>query len=267
MIKGILFDKDGTLMDFHTFWVDTAIEIIPELLEKNSVPEIKEIKDHILKSIGIVDGKIARGGIIAYQPLSQIGNVACESLQQFGYYLEKEKVSKQLVELFELHAKMESQKYIPIGNLQELILELKKREIYIGLATADTETSAHLSLNYLNIKKEFDYIGADNGIRKPKPNPAMFREFQTMYHLKPSEIIVVGDTMNDIQFAKNSGGISVGVLSGIGTVDELEKRADYILDSVIQIPELLDYIEEQEKMSWQRLNCNTCIKDMMIGMM
>ncbi len=265
MIKGILFDKDGTLMDFHTFWVDTAIEIVPELLEKNRIPQQKEIQDRVLASMGIQNGKIMKGGILAHQTLPQIGNVVCETLKQDAFYLDQEEIGRQLVELFELHAKKSPQKYKPIGNLQELILKLKDRGIYIGLATADTEKSANLSLTYLNIKEWFDYIGADNGIRKPKPNQEMFQEFQQMYHLKPTEIVMVGDTFNDMKFAKNSGGISVGVLSGIGTLDELEKEADYILDSVVQIPKLLDQIEKQEETSWQRFNYNTYTKDMMIG--
>lgn len=265
MIKGILFDKDGTLMDFHAFWVDIAIEIIPSFLEKNQIPQKKEIKDCILESMGIKDGKILSGGIIAHQTFPQIGKVVCESLKRCGFCLDQEKVSGHLVELFESHAKGSPQKYKPIGDLKTLILKLKERGIYIGLATADTEKSANLSLSYLKIKQEFDFIGADNGIRKPKPDPEMFLEFQTLFHLNPSEILVVGDTFNDMKFAKNGGGISVGVLSGIGTLEELEKEADYTLDSVQQIPELLDYIEEQEDTLWQRFNYNTYIKDMMIG--
>ena len=51
-----------------------------------------------------------------------------------------------------------------------------------------------------------DYVGADDGVLRPKPEADMFLEFQKKFGLKPREIAVVGDTYNDIRFGKRKRG-------------------------------------------------------------
>ena len=68
------------------------------------------------------------------------------------------------------------------------------------------------------------------------------KEFQNQFLLKPEEIAVVGDTYNDMLFAKQNGGIAIGVLSGVSEEEDFENEADYIIASIHELPELLDRI-------------------------
>ena len=38
-IKGILFDKDGTLIDFFSLWLAAAERAIPEFLAEQGLPQ------------------------------------------------------------------------------------------------------------------------------------------------------------------------------------------------------------------------------------
>ena len=49
------------------------------------------------------------------------------------------------------------------------------------------------------------------------------------WHIAPENILVVGDTINDMNFAHNGGAIAVGVLSGVSSREQLAPAADYIL--------------------------------------
>ncbi len=84
--------------------------------------------------------------------------------------------------------------------------------------------SAKSCLKKLGTYQEFDYVGADDGVKRPKPEADMFLEFQHKFNLKPEEIAVVGDTYNDVVFARNNGGIAIGVLSGVSSEEDFRER-------------------------------------------
>ena len=51
--------------------------------------------------------------------------------------------------------------------------------------------------------------------------------------------MVVGDSPTDMEFAHNSGALAVGVLSGVGSREELKGMADILIPSV----DVLDQLE------------------------
>ena len=77
---------------------------------------------------------------------------------------------------------------------------------------------------------------------KPKPDTDMFERFQKRYGLQAQEIMVVGDTLNDMLFAHRCHAKAAGVLSGLAAYEELEKEADIVLENVGEIP---DYLADQ----------------------
>ena len=55
-IKGILFDKDGTLIDFFSLWLYAARRVIPEFIRGNNLEEKQnttELENVLYESIGI----------------------------------------------------------------------------------------------------------------------------------------------------------------------------------------------------------------------
>ena len=132
--------------------------------------------------------------------------------------------------------------YVETADIKAVLDSLKQRNIWIGLATADTVPSAKNCLKRLEVLEKFDYVGADDGVLRPKPEADMFLEFQKKFGLKPQEIAVVGDTYNDIRFARENGGVAIGVLSGVSQEADFCGEADYILNSVGELPQLLEQI-------------------------
>lgn len=45
MIKGILFDKDGTLIDFFSLWLGAAKAVVIQFLKENELSE--EVKERV----------------------------------------------------------------------------------------------------------------------------------------------------------------------------------------------------------------------------
>lgn len=242
MIKGILFDKDGTLVDFFSLWLQAATSVIPVFLKQNGMEASKELVQHLLRTIGVDKGEVDPKGALAYKSYGEIAEDICAALAEKGRTIPVIEVRKQLEELFNENVTSRNAKFRLFTDMNELMENLKSRKIIIGLATADTEISAKNCLDSIGVKDFFDYIGADDGRRKPKPDKEMFLEFVEQFSLRPEEIAVVGDTYNDMIFAKKNGGIAIGVLSGVSEAEDFGGEADYVIASIRELPELLDKI-------------------------
>lgn len=242
MIKGILFDKDGTLVDFFSLWLQAATEVIPAFLTRNIKEEPRELVEHLLSCIGVNNGVIDPKGALAYKSYGEIAEDVCAALLEKGIRLSVSETRKQLEEMFNEKVTSLDTKFQLFTDMKVLMEDLKMRGIVIGLATADTEISAKNCLASIGVKQFFDYIGADDGQRKPKPDKEMFLEFAETFSLKPEEIAVVGDTYNDMVFARQNGGVAIGVLSGVSEEADFGNQANYVIKSIHELPELLDRI-------------------------
>lgn len=239
-IKGILFDKDGTLLDFNSIWIPVAISLVDEIVSEFAIEDSIDIKRKLLGNIGVLDGRVEPSGILAWGTSKDIS-------EAFEKVLCKEKVQENMLdELADLvknkiHklTKEKSEFIKPIGNLIKLLEELKQRNIQIGLATSDSYESTHICLEQLEIKKYFNFIGTDDGITKSKPNPEVLYKFCETCEIKPTEVAMVGDTEIDMILAKNgNAALAIAVLSGTNDFKNLDKKPDYIINSVEELIDL-----------------------------
>ncbi len=238
MIKGVLFDKDGTLIDFFSLWLQAALDAVPEFLRLNGLKQ--ELADYILQTIGVEKEKVDPKGALAYKSYAEIAGDIRRALLVRGIDLDEEMIRGQIEELFNKSVTGRNASYRQFTDIGILVDRLKAKNIYVGLATADTMISALNCLRTLGTLEKFDYIGADDGTKRPKPEPDMFREFQSKFHLEAGEIAVVGDTYNDMIFAAQNVGIAIGVLSGVSEKADFQGAADYIIGSIQELPEVLD---------------------------
>jgi HAD superfamily hydrolase (TIGR01549 family) len=226
-IKGILFDKDGTLLEFDRTWRPIATQVVEE------VARFYDFKDKVAlkESIGLYENRIEPAGSLSAGTNKDVALDMLEVLKKEGIKLSDEEHIKWSTQVFNKVAA--SLPFYPVVGVIETIRKLKEKGYYIGLSTADSVENAKLFLEKTGLSIYFDYIGADDGIINPKPAPDYMDNFCKQYNLKPSEVVVVGDTMTDMNFGINSGaGLIVGVLSGTGTISLLGDSANIIIKSV-----------------------------------
>ncbi|WP_313342608.1 HAD family hydrolase [Sedimentibacter sp.] len=228
MIKGILFDKDGTLIDF-SLWIDAAANTIKKLMKEYCL-EDDNIFNELKKSIGIKENGAEPFGALANRSHEDVAAELHFVLSKYRN-IELEPFQKHVVELIRGEVLRDEVKIKPLTDIRALYEYLNSKGIKMGLATADSYQSAMHMIDKLNLHDCFDFIGSNDGVMKLKPHKDECERFCSMYGLNPEEVAIVGDSYYDMMFAKNSGAIGVGVLSGVSCKINLKDIGDVIIPS------------------------------------
>jgi len=225
MIKGILFDKDGTLIEFEKTWHSIMSVFFKRLVNEHFFTQyqINRLKD----IAGYKNEGFQKESIIQYLPTSEIVNCFAREIE-FSKKGQK-KWAYIFMEMIEESAIDDKVEVDLLPLVKEMLDYLSKKDYYLGIATADTEASMMHSLQRTEILHYFHYLGADKGILKGKPNPYMAEEFCRHMGIQKDELLIVGDSLTDLEFAKNAGAGFVGILNPYGAFKNKDNYKDHLL--------------------------------------
>ena len=233
MIKGILFDKDGTLLDFNATWLTAYIQAANSIAKSIGQPGLAE---SLLRGGGydMVTGQWGADSLLASGSNQQI-------LDFWSGQLGQPLNGPQLSVIRDIFSHAAGNPVPAIENLRGFLLELKDRGLKSGLATMDDERNAVSMIEKLNLANCFDFVcGADSGYGT-KPDPGMVEAFCRHCDLIPEQVIMVGDSPKDINMGINAGvARSVGVLTGSHNRLELGKHTDTVLENIAELEDLLN---------------------------
>jgi len=230
-IKGVLFDKDGTLVDFQKTWF-----AIGDLLALKAANGDREKANRLLELAGY-DFDLA--GFKADSVFAAGTNADIVALWYPDMELDERAALTVSFDRFTAEEGAAQSVALPGGC--EAIAALHARGLRLGVATNDSTGGAEKTLLALGIAQMFDAAYGYDGVANPKPAPDTVYAFCDLTGLKPSQIAMVGDNRHDLEMARAAGaGLAVGVLSGTGTRETLEPMADVVLESIADLPALLN---------------------------
>lgn len=226
MIRAILFDKDGTLLQFTEGWVDSIVGF----LEDKILDDKKKRK--LFKEIGIrEDGGVEENSILSSETAMDLAII-------FSEYLDENlnEIYRELDDHLLNYLKKNNKFIRETCDLRSLFEALRDRGILIGIFTSDNYRQAKYSMDYLGLDSFIDFYAAAD-IYKKKPNKESLEVFKKKYSLEDQEIIIVGDSRVDMVFGEDT--VKVGVLCGTGSREMLAKYTDNIIDDPSQVLKFL----------------------------
>jgi phosphoglycolate phosphatase len=230
-IKGVLFDKDGTLIDVTGTWVPTYRQLLKEVFADRTLAEIEE--KFVAAGYDPESGTFRAGSVLAQGTTRDIVDVWWPGLDPQGA---AEKVKLLDIDYGDLGVKHLK----PLMPLRPILTELHAMHLRLGVATNDTAASALLHMRALDAADLFDIILGADSVARPKPFGDMIHAFAGAVGIKASEVAMVGDNPHDMETAHDAGaGLAIGVLSGNAAEDHLAPLADHVIGSIAELPALL----------------------------
>lgn len=228
-IGAILFDKDGTLIDFNQTWFG----IIMALAQSAVAGDETAARDLVTQGgYDWTEQKFVGGSVVAAGTIADLVDLWHPGLSG------TERTAR--IARYDGVAVAEgSRRAVGIAQVQPTLQTLRDAGFVLGIATNDSVAGARATASALGLTALFAALIGYDSVARPKPWPDQLALFAQQTGLDASAIAMVGDNSHDLEMAKSAGaGLAIGVLSGNSTRADLAPLADIIVDSIADLPAL-----------------------------
>ena len=210
MIKAVLFDLDGTLLDTNRLILESFKHTYKKHL--NIDVDDKEIIQYFGEPLGTTLGRYSK------EKLEDM----LKTYRKFN---------------FDNHDEMTT----IMSGVEETLKQLNELGIKCAVVTSKREVMARKGLKLFNIEKYFETIVTPEMTKSHKPDPDPIYKACENLSISPKDTIMVGDSSFDILCGKNAGSKTCIVNYTLLDKNEINKyKPDYNID---QISDLLDIIK------------------------
>lgn len=230
-IKAIVFDKDGTLIDFTQTFDPATVQVIDHLSQgdKSLALEIAHALQFDLKNAATLPGSLIIAGSGEDFAKALMPVLKFDDLSAFSADIDK------------LYGKICVETVEALPGIEDALLSLKAQNYVLAISTNDAEANARSQMEKLKFDKWFSHIlGADSGYG-PKPGAGMINAFIEKTGIAREHILMVGDSLHDLEAGKSAGVWICGVETGPASRDELVPHADFVVTSVSDLPKFLQH--------------------------
>lgn len=207
-MDAVIFDMDGVLIDSEPLHFEVDIMVLQKL-------NINEGKSYLERFVGYT-------------------NPAMWEIIKKEYSIKN--TIEELIEL-QIITKLkylEESNYTAIEGIKELLEELQKNKIPIGIASSSPRIFIEAVINKINIVKYFDNWISGEEVRKSKPEPDIFIKMAELLKVNPEKCIVIEDSKSGTVAAKRAGMKCIGY-KNINSGNQDLSKADRVVETLLEI--------------------------------
>jgi phosphoglycolate phosphatase len=226
----VIFDKDGTLIEFGSMWSGWAVELETGL--RRATGRSIEVPLFAMLGVDPASGTVFHGGGLTATPMARLREATRELLEEDG--LSRKEAEGALAEAW--HAPDPVALAHPLADLVALFGGLRASGRQIAVATSDDRGPTLRTLTALGVVDLVSaVVCADDGL-PVKPAADMIVRICEELGVEPACAAVVGDSTADLLMGRAAGaGRVIGVLTGVGRMEDLAPHADAVIASVAEL--------------------------------
>ena len=223
-IEAVIFDLDGTIAHFNLDFKALRAEVRSYLIRTGVPTSVLNVNESIFEMLAKAEIFFRNGD---------------KSAQMF------EEVRSQTLAIAEKY-EMEA---ASTTNLQpgavETLKELKRMGLKLGLCTTSSEKAAKYILQRFRIEDFFKVVVSRDRVKYVKPHTEQFEMALKGLRARAHATVIVGDSVVDMQSARELKSIAVGIPTGMSTMEQLKNHsANYIITSLTDLPVLIEEINK-----------------------
>ncbi|WP_102959211.1 HAD family hydrolase [Mangrovicella endophytica] len=218
-LKGVLFDKDGTLLDFDATWGPATAAVLAALADGDET-----------RIDALADACGFRRETLGFDPTSPIiagdpGSFVPTWAEMLGLTYDAGFIAR-VDGLYRAESLRSLKGYADVSTGIDALVAAGLK---IGLATNDSEVAAKAHLEAMGVADRFDFIcGYDSGFGA-KPLPGMVEAFAKAIGAEAAEVVMIGDSAHDIETARRAGARAIGIARTPAAAAALDGHADVIV--------------------------------------
>ena len=221
-IEVVIFDLDGTLIAFNLDYKALRGEVRENLLRAGVPASILNVNESVFEMLQKAEVYFRNNGKTE-QAFNKIHS-SCLAIAE-KYEMEAAKTTN-----------------LQSGTL-ETLKGFKKMKLKIGLCTTSSESASNYVLQRFKIAEFFEVVISRDNVKHVKPDTEQFELALKTLGAKPKNAVIIGDSIADMQSAKELKTIAIGIPTGISTEQQLvDNGANYIVTSLIDLLVLIKKI-------------------------
>jgi phosphoglycolate phosphatase len=229
-IELVVFDKDGTLIEFHPMWRGWVAELGARLSDATGRPLVEQLFS--LMGVDQASGHVYPHGLLAATPMARLRELVVEALVDEG--VGPPEAERAVASAW--HAPDPVALATPTTDLPALLDRLAARGIRAAVATSDDRDPTERTLAALGIAVRFETLACADDGHAVKPAPDSVVRIADELGVPVDRILVVGDAPADLRMGRSAGVRRVvGVLTGVGDEATLAPLADLVLASIAEL--------------------------------